>query len=488
MAISAATLAKRAKTDSRDRELALQTIIDFLLTHLATNNTVQCIVKEEGPLSVESASLNAIVASKATGTLEKRGISLRMYGAWFATSGLPAGAALTEPAVYKYAHHLYTDGVPCSRGVALVQALNFLKGLFDVEVSTVTKSSRIKGMNTTSLRTRQAVRQRRPLSVPMVLALEDIVMRDAGAGEPAALVAGAALFATFGRARIGDLRRCNAEPQLDVSGEAGYIETRFFDHKTARPGTRRALPIAAAAYGLRNKPWAQTRLAARRAARLSADDDGSLLPALSTAGGWSDKAYTTPEFSAAVRSVLLESGFSHMDLDNIGAHSMKATCLSWAAKHGVEKESRRMLGYHVAPGDRSMETYARDAMARPLRLLDAVLEDIRLKKFDPDATRSGAFVQTSADARERGATTPPTDAASGGSSTCPSSRSSSSSSAGSDSPRAELASATLIINKATKCGHLVFDDTKLVCGKPWPHDYELAEDLGLMKWRCPRCF
>ena len=110
-------------------------------------------------------------------------------------------------------------------------------------------------------------------------------MRDAGAGEPAALVAGAALFAIFGRARIGDLRRCNAEPQLDVSGEAGYIETRFFDHKTARPGTRRALPIAAAAYGLRNKPWAQTWLAARRAAQLSADDDGSLLPALSTAGG-----------------------------------------------------------------------------------------------------------------------------------------------------------------------------------------------------------
>ena len=48
MAISAATLAKRAKTDSRDRELALQTIINFLLTHLATNNTVQCIVKEDG--------------------------------------------------------------------------------------------------------------------------------------------------------------------------------------------------------------------------------------------------------------------------------------------------------------------------------------------------------------------------------------------------------------------------------------------------------
>ena len=70
---------------------------------------------------------------------------------------------------------------------------------------------------------------------------------------------------------------------------------------------------------------------------------------------------------------------------------MKATLLSWAAKYGLDKATRRTLGYHADPADKAVETYSRDAMAAPLRHLDRVLEAVRRGAFDPDATRSGFF-------------------------------------------------------------------------------------------------
>ena len=60
----------------------------------------------------------------------------------------------------------------------------------------------------------------------------------------------------------------------------------------------------------------------------------SLLPLHST--GWA----ASKEFAAAFRTVLLDLGFTHTDLANIGAHSLKVTCLSWLAKHGADREDQ----------------------------------------------------------------------------------------------------------------------------------------------------
>lgn len=46
----------------------------------------------------------------------------------------------------------------------------------------------------------------------------------------------------------------------------------------------------------------------------------------------------------------------------------------------------------MAPGATVAETYARDAMAAPLRELLRVLAAVRANTFCPDATRSGMFV------------------------------------------------------------------------------------------------
>ena len=104
----------------------------------------------------------------------------------------------------------------------------------------------------------------------------------------------------------------------------------------------------------------------------------------------------TQEFANKLRDLLVRLGFEPEALATIGSHSLKVTCLAWSAKFGVAKEQRRLLGYHLAPGDRTLEAYSRDSMAAPLRCLDEVLCAIFSRDFDPDATRSGNFAARAA--------------------------------------------------------------------------------------------
>jgi hypothetical protein len=76
----------------------------------------------------------------------------------------------------------------------------------------------------------------------------------------------------------------------------------------------------------------------------------------------------------------------------VKVHSLKVTLLSWAAKRGLPPDVRKALGYHIDSNEMSMMTYSRDAMARPLRKLEALLAEVRLGTFNPDTSRSGRLV------------------------------------------------------------------------------------------------
>ena len=397
--LSAATAAKRARADQSDRRAALASIVEIVGRRFPHASSIQTIRAESGTLSPDSVSLGAMAERKATSTLQKRASSLRMYDSWFASSGASSQFG-DEVTVFRYCAELYQDAAPATRAAALVASLNFIEGMFSIDLLAVRSSERVQGMCVKSMRTRGAVRQRRPLTVALVRTLEGILSSDGGRGGADGVLAGAALFAAYGRIRIGDLRRCTTEPVLDTVEGHGYVETFFHEHKTAVPGSRRALPIAAPAFGLTG-PWAADWAATRRGAGLNAVKDETLLPALGVGGMWLQVPYTTVEFASAVRDMLVRRGVLATELDNIGAHSLKSTMLSWAAKFGLEKGTRRSLGYHAEPGDKSVETYSRDALAGPLRELDRLLEAVRRGSFEPDSTRSGYFVKSDGQPRDR---------------------------------------------------------------------------------------
>ena len=171
------------------------------------------------------------------------------------------------------------------------------------------------------------------------------------------------------------------------------------------------------------------------------------------------------------------------ELANIGAHSLKCTVLSWCAKTGIKSHSRRLLGYHIAPGDRALEAYSRDSLAGPLRALADVIAQVRVKKFLPDTTRSGYFP------------VPASSVAS--SSTCSRSRRpSASSSASSDEietdpePKAaRFDREVFVVNSLTKFFHRKDPlEDKLVCGKPVPLKHAELLELPAGARLCARCF
>ena len=240
------------------------------------------------------------------------------------------------------------------------------------------------------------------------------------------------------------------------------------------------MPIAAQAFGIMPQTcWARSWLLSRRAAGLHTSVNGTLVPAIDKSGFWLNVAFSTPEFAAALRGTLIRNGIAAEALVNIGAHSLKCTCLSWAAKHGMNRDHRRLLGYHVAPGDRSMETYSRDVMATPLRALAAVVEDIMKLKFKPDATRSGTF-----------ATAPRSSSRS----TSSSSRSPSSAACSADDAITDVEDlpegdkGKLIMNTATSYVHISKDASMLCCGKSYPFKQKVLAELPVDARLCPRCF
>ena len=75
----------------------------------------------------------------------------------------------------------------------------------------------------------------------------------------------------------------------------------------------------------------------------------------------------------------------------IGARSGKTTLLAWCARFGVDKGSRRALGYHVPPKDRSVNVYSRDYQAAPMRRLLAVEKAIMVGDLRPWAFQGGGW-------------------------------------------------------------------------------------------------
>ena len=483
--LSVARAEKRARVEDPARLRALGFFADFMKQHVEHSSLGQKIAAEGEMFSANSASLCAVMESKKTATLERRSGVLRMYNTWF-TSSRARGHIFAEKAVFDYMQYLVAERAPATRGMSLRQAINFAGGLLGFDVKETASSSRVRGLVVRMLKYRPVLRQRDPLTVAMVKHLECFVIDSV---DPFFKVfAGSALFCLYGRARVGDLARSASEPFLDIADglTGGFVQGALLDHKTARPGSKRALPVAAPILGVSGKDWASPWVQARRSQSLDASAAGTLLQAPAADGGWARVPMSTLEFGAALRDILSQGGFSTEELGNVGAHSLKSTTLSWLAKAGIDRDTRRVLGYHIKADERSMEAYSRDSMAGPLRTLAAVIADIAAGRFRPDVTRSGQVVARPASAVAS-------------STSC--SRQASPSSLGSSSvdERAHLVATDeeivcddgeekLVRNDRTKHFHMLVGTNKLACGRPAPVSMSYHDELPFGALMCTRCF
>ena len=83
-----------------------------------------------------------------------------------------------------------------------------------------------------------------------------------------------------------------------------------------------------------------------------------------------------------LRSLMRTAGVGAKDAHPLGTHSLKATCLSWCAKWGVERQTRALLGFHSKGKDGTELVYGRDNMSAPLRELNVVISAVASGSFE----------------------------------------------------------------------------------------------------------
>ena len=425
-----------------------------------------------------SPSLQAVFATRKTGTLLKRAASLTQYRRYQASLGFDF-LSFREEDVFSYMRCLAMNKAPPTRAQAAREALNLTAAMFEIADKSFGSSARIRGVAVRELERKQVTKQRAPLTVPMVSTLEDLFFRtDEGVKR---ILIGNLLFILFARARVGDMAKSDFEPVLDDSGgdTEGLVEGRMVNHKTAKPGARQALPVVAPAVGLTSRSWASSWLATRAAFSFDASKSGSLLVAPGLEESWSDAPLLTAEVGDMLREFLITAGFERGVVRHIGAHSLKATLLSWAAKFGVPRDVRRVLGYHCAVGDRATLAYSRDEVAVPVRELQKVLSAIRSHEFDPDASRSGRF---------RNMVPPAASSTSSSSSSAPEVISEDHAETDDEQPADDFPE-NVVINKYTRLIHLKVKDAEaLVCGKRLPTKVGYLTEWPDNPRLCDTCF
>ena len=185
----------------------------------------------------------------------------------------------------------------------------------------------------------------------------------------------------------------------DASGQLAFLEFIIEEHKCVGASVFRNSHLHAVApcLGVVDDSWAEKRLMCRSSMDLVVGAS-PVMPAPNISGAPTSRPLSTAEMKLWVHQLLQFDGHT-LESRRVTSHSCKTTMLSFSAKYGIEWTDRMVLGGHVAHL-KSVITYSRDSLARPLQLMANMLQSIRNGRFQPDNTRSGRFVEQTSDEYE----------------------------------------------------------------------------------------
>ena len=359
---------------------------------------------------ITEEAIGRYFVKKKAGTLMVRATAWRLF-LKFAEDFSHDPQTLDEAQAYAYLNHLVATGAPPSRGDSFIRAVNFAHGHCGFKKAfEISSSARCLGAAAVSLAEKRLRVQRDPLLVAWVISAEEAVVAARDGGGPLtmyeACTLGFLLFCVHTRSRCADAARISREPTLDeaVGKNASlfsFIEASTAGHATKTGNTSRlanlCLPVAGLSRGIADVPWASCWLALRRILSLDATEDGCLMRVPLLDGSFAEGRIRAGQATTWLRCILLKLGARPEEIRNVGSHSCKATLLSLAAKGGLLRDDRRILGGHAFPGDKSVDTYSRDALAAPLFELAQLLVHVREGTFKPDSSRSGRWTSLPGD-------------------------------------------------------------------------------------------
>ena len=296
----------------------------------------------------------------------------------------------TELGFYRYLCSLKDAGAPTSKVQSVVQALNFAQHVVGlVELSPLTSSKRCVGA--CGVRNTGPKKQASPFSVKEILSLHS-VLHDTEEDLWTRAFAGTVLLAIYSRSRWSDLQHAESMTvDCDVDNRPVYAELQISSHKCRESAAFRNTFLVAVApsLGVATDPWLPAWLEVRAALNIDFKLGMPTLPAPNSDAFATKRPVGTDEMKKWTHMILKQRGHDMLDR-RITSHSCKCTVLSWLAKRGDDWTDRMALGGHVT-FMKSAIVYSRDAMSRPVRVLESLLKDVRLGIFCPDETRSGRF-------------------------------------------------------------------------------------------------
>ena len=337
-----------------------------------------------------------LLGSKAPSTLGKRHRAILKYCDYLADKARVFPG--TETLCYSYLCFMRDSSVALSSRKAFIEGLTFCRFVLGVDqLAGIADSRRCHG----SVRAPrlQDVKQASTLTVAELRKIHKVL--DHGDDMWDRCFCGMVLLTTYGRARWTDI--CHTERLIldkDENGEVAFLECRIGIHKTqrAKQFKHQFLPVVAPAVGVVSGNWAAIFLQCREALGMGEPPDWPLFAAPDKQGEPTIRSLDTAEVGRWLRSILFDDPKPLQDR-RVSSHSLKATCLSFAAKFGAGMDDRLQLGYHAGGESKMGLVYGRDGASGPLRVLEGILRAIREDRFRPDATRSGRFA---GDGRIRG--------------------------------------------------------------------------------------
>ena len=344
-------------------------------------------------------TLKASFGIKSPQTLLKRASSLRRYFKWHAelrsdaqqvhVSPLP----FSETDVWAFFHWLRDLRRENERGFtnasAFLETVRFMKFTLELrESDVVLHSRRLLGFAAIEKLQKGPTRQAAPLELCNLQRLHEILEGSGCLTDR--LGAGAMLICVYGRARWSDLRYIHHV--VVEEGRNGFLTLYTAEHKTSAIGARREqyLPLVVPWMGVTHDEWVKTFMDVYRMAGLDLFRVplGPLLPAPRLGGSFGARPLTTQEAAEWLR--LLLRGTDRCE--SFKAHSMKTTLLVWAAKAGLDKEVRAVLGHHASALQGSEVVYSRYLQTRALRKLNMMLHRVRIGLgLDDEATAPNPY-------------------------------------------------------------------------------------------------
>eukprot|EP00971_Amphidinium_carterae_P039775 781368-Amphidinium_carterae.1 len=198
------------------------------------------------------------------------------------------------------------------------------------------KSARLRGAAYAMAAKSGLRRQRDPLTLQQLRALEMLMLRKGCTPEPCVL--GHCLFVVHSCARWSDVLALEGP----VTADHILIEATSKHTKTNRcmKRLRSLVPYAGLQSGVSGLDWGLHWVAARKACGLKAD------PSILSLGrdGLSKAAHMgSAEGARRLRSFLSEASTAAPPSQIVGSHSLKATMLAWAARYGIPSAERRHI-------------------------------------------------------------------------------------------------------------------------------------------------